>query len=156
MPEMKVPGPDHPITLAADPRRLQVVYNGHVIGDTRAALTLKEAAYKPVLYFPREDVAMEFFSRTELRTYCPYKGYANYFTILMDGDFADNAVWTYEEPYPAMEAIRGRVAFYPHFVEIHAVGGPAEVSEAILHTDDGAGSSQRDHWRPNVDEALDL
>ena len=158
MPEMKVPGPDHPITLAADPRRLQVVYNGHVIADSRNALTLKEATYKPVLYFPRGDVATEFFARTDRVTYCPYKGYANYFTILMDGNFADNAVWTYEDPYPAMEAIRGLVAFYPHYVEIHAVGGDdaAEVREAILHTDDGAGSSQRDHWTPNVDRALDL
>ena len=156
MPEMKVPGPDHPITIAADPRRLQVLYNGHVIADSRNALTLKEATYKAVAYFPREDVAMEFFSRTDRETYCPYKGYAHYYTILMDGDFADNAVWTYEDPYPAMEQIRGLVAFYPNFVEIHAVGEPHEVREAILHTDDGAGASQQAHWRSNVDKALDL
>ena len=158
MPEMKVPGPDHPITIAADPRRLQVVYNGHVIADSRDALTLKEATYKAVVYFPREDVAMEFFTRTDRETYCPYKGHAHYYTILMDGDFADNAVWTYEDPYPAMEAIRGRLAFYPNFVEVHAVGEAETppVREAILHTDDGAGASQQEHWPPNVNQALDL
>ncbi|HEY1753550.1 MAG TPA: DUF427 domain-containing protein [Caulobacteraceae bacterium] len=155
MPEMRVPGPDHPITVTANPKRLQVVYNGHVIADSAMALTLKEASYKPVDYFPREDVQMAYFSRTDRVTHCPYKGDAHYYTILMDGQFADNAVWTYEDPYPAMEAIRGRVAFYPNMIEIHEVADaarPDEVRETILHTDDGAGTSQRDHWATNVDE----
>jgi uncharacterized protein (DUF427 family) len=154
MPEMKIPGPDHPITLAANPQRIQVVYNGHVIADTRRALTLKEASYRPVIYFPREDVDMAFLTRTDHSTHCPYKGDASYFTLLMDGRFAENAVWTYETPYPAMEAIRGLLAFYPNQVEIREVGEAAQpdaVKEAILHTDDGAGQSQRERWAPTVD-----
>lgn len=155
MPEMKIPGPDHPISVTAAPGRVQARYNGHVIADSRTALTLKEASYKPVLYFPREDVEMAFFTRTDRVTYCPYKGEANYYTILMDGQFAENAVWTYEEPYPAMDQIRGRLAFYPDKVEVYEVEGEArtpvaEVREAILHTDDGAGQSQKDHWPPTV------
>jgi uncharacterized protein (DUF427 family) len=155
MPEMKIPGPDHPITIEANPERLQVVYEGHVIADSRSALTLREGGYKPVTYFPREDVDMAFFSRTDRTTHCPYKGEANYFTILMDGRFAENAVWTYEDPYPAMAAIRGRLAFYPHFVEIRDLGAadhPDQVREAILHTDDGAGQSQKDRWPPTADQ----
>lgn len=155
MPEMRVPGPDHPITIAANPKRLQVVYNGHVIADSETALTLKEATYKAVDYFDREDVDMAFFTRTDRVTHCPYKGDANYYTLVMDGQFAENAVWTYEEPYPAMDAIRGRLAFYPNMVEVREVDDaarPDEVREAILHTDDGAGQSQRDHWPPTVDE----
>ena len=153
MPEMKVPGPEHPITIAAKEARVQVAYQGHVIADSRRALELKEAAYKPVLYFPRDDVDMSYFSRTEHTTYCPYKGVANYFTLLMDGRFAENAVWTYESPYPAMEAIRGRVAFYPNQVDVYEVSGEDEaaVRDAILHTDDGSGESQRGHWRPTTD-----
>jgi len=154
MPEMKIPGPDHPITVAANPQRIQVVYNGHVIADTRRALTLKEASYRPVIYFPREDVDMAFLTRTDHSTHCPYKGDASYFTLLMDGRFAENAVWTYETPYPAMQAIRGLLAFYPNQVEIREVGEAAQpdvVKEAILHTDDGAGQSQREHWAPTVD-----
>jgi uncharacterized protein (DUF427 family) len=152
MPEMKVPGPDHPITIAAHPKRMQVVYNGHTIADSEKALILKEAAYKPAIYFPREDVDMAYFSRTDRVTYCPYKGEANYYTILMDGRFADNAVWTYEAPYPAMEAIRGHLAFYPDRVEFREAGDAASsdaVRETILHTDDGAGQSQREHWPPS-------
>ena len=153
MPEMKVPGPEHPITVAAAPSRYQVLYNGHVIVDSRDALLLKEAAYKPVLYFPREDADMAFFARTGHVTYCPYKGEARYFTLDMDGQIAENAVWTYEAPYPAMEQIRGRIAFYPNQVEIREVAGGLDddaVREAILHTDDGAGRSQREHWPPTA------
>jgi uncharacterized protein (DUF427 family) len=153
MPEMKIPGPDHPITVAANPKRIQALYNGHVIADPRKALTLKEASYRPVLYFPREDVEMAFLTRTDHSTHCPYKGDASYYTLLMDGRFAENAVWTYETPYPAMETIKDLLAFYPNQVEIREVGDalePGEVREAILHTDDGAGQSQKEHWAPTV------
>jgi uncharacterized protein (DUF427 family) len=153
MPEMKVPGPDHPITVTANPKRLQVVYNGHVIVDSERALTLQESTYPAVIYFPREDAEMAFFGRTDHKTHCPYKGDASYFSLNMDGRLAENAVWTYEEPYPAMAEIRGYLAFYPNQVEINDVGDaarPDAVREAILHTDDGAGTSQKDHWAPTV------
>jgi uncharacterized protein (DUF427 family) len=155
MPEMKIPGPDHPISVAANPKRLQVLYNGHVILDSERALTLQESTYPAVIYFPREDAEMAFFGRTDHKTHCPYKGDASYFSLSMDGRLAENAVWTYEEPYPAMEAIRGYLAFYPNQVEIRDVGEaarPEAVREAILHTDDGAGQSQKDHWAPTVDQ----
>jgi len=155
MPEPKIPGPDHPITVTATPKRMQVRYGDHVIADSAMALTLQESTYPAVIYFPREDVSMEFFSRTEKTTHCPYKGDANYYTILMDGRFADNAVWTYEHPYPAMESIQDRLAFYPNQVEIYEVGDAddaAAVKEAVLHTDDGAGSSQKEPWAPTVGE----
>lgn len=153
MPEIKVPGPDHPITVTAAPARYQVLYAGHVIVDSKNALSLKEASYKPVLYFPREDADMAYFARTAHTTHCPYKGDAHYFTLDMDGRIAENAVWTYEAPYPAMDVIRGRIAFYPNQVEIREVGAadrPDAVRDAILHTDDGAGRSQGPHAEPNV------
>jgi uncharacterized protein (DUF427 family) len=153
MPEMKLPGPDHPITISYNPKRVQIEHNGHVIADTRRALVLQEAGYKAVNYLPREDVDMSFFTPTERRTYCPYKGEASYFTILIDGAFAENAVWTYEDPYPAMAQIKDRLAFYPNQVTIHEIDvGDVEgaVRDAILHTDDGAGSSQREHWPPTA------
>ncbi|HEX3919798.1 MAG TPA: DUF427 domain-containing protein [Caulobacteraceae bacterium] len=148
---MKIPGPDHPITVTANPKRLQVSYNGHVIADTRTALTLQESTYPAVQYFDRADVEMSVLRRTEKTSYCPYKGEAHYFTLDMDGVFADDAVWTYETPYPAMEIIKERVAFYPNKVEIYEVEGdvpadPAAIRDTILHTDDGAGSSQKEHW----------
>src|SRR5207253_698120 len=118
---MKTPGPDHPITITPATSRWRAFFNGHVIADTNDALVLKEADYPAVVYFPREDVSMEYMSRTERQTTCPYKGHAAYYSILMDGQFAENAVWTYEEPYPAMTPIAGRLAFYPDKVEVYEV-----------------------------------
>jgi len=154
MPEMKIPGPDHPITVTANPKRLQVLYQGHVIVDSAKALTLQESTYPAAIYFPSEDAEMSFFGRTDHQTHCPYKGDASYFSLNMDGHLAENAVWTYEEPYPAMESIRGLLAFYPNQVEIVEVGDaarPDAIREAILHTDDGAGQSQKEHWAPTVE-----
>ena len=121
MPEMKVPGPDHPITITAHPKRVQAVYNGHVIADSEKALILKEAAYKPVVYFPRESVDMAYFSRTDRVTHCPYKGDANYYSVVSAGKVLENAIWTYEAPYPAMTEISGHLAFYPDKVKIEEV-----------------------------------
>ena len=53
----------------------------------------------------------------------PYKGQASYWSIYMDGRLAENSVWAYEDPYPAMAALRGRVAFYPNVVEVYEVEG---------------------------------
>ena len=146
---IKTPGPDHPITVTGHAGRLQALFHGHVIADSSAALMLKEATYKPVAYFPREDVEMAVMGKTTLDTYCPYKGHASYFTIERDGVIAENAVWTYETPHPGMEIITGRVAFYPNVVEIVEVAedhvGPS-VAEAVKHTDAGGGASQGEHW----------
>ena len=104
---MKIPGPDHPITLAPAAKRWRARFAGHVIADSANALVLQEASYPPVIYFPREDVEIGYLSRTARGTHCPYKGDASYFTLHMDGQFAENSVWTYETPFPAMEQIAG-------------------------------------------------
>jgi uncharacterized protein (DUF427 family) len=109
---------DHPITLAPIAERVRVVWRGRTIGDTRGALELVEAGYKPVAYIPREDVDMSLLARTERITTCPYKGEANYYSIT-DGEYADdNAVWTYETPKPDVGEIASFLAFYPSRVEI--------------------------------------
>ena len=146
---MKIPGPDHPITITGNPRRVRALFEGHVIAETRAALTLQEANYPPVQYFPRADVAMEFLGRTTHTSHCPYKGDASYFTISRDGRVAENKVWVYEEPYDAVAAIRGHLAFYPDAVEIVEIddGETADTLRDIIeHTDSGSGQSQLERW----------
>jgi uncharacterized protein (DUF427 family) len=114
---MKVPGPDHPITIMANPARVVVTIAGRVVADTRAALTLREAAYKPVQYIPRQDVDMSLLERTSHATYCPYKGDCAYYSIPLGGERSVNAVWSYEAPFPAVAAIKDHVAFYPNRVD---------------------------------------
>src|SRR6202166_1929906 len=79
--QIKIPGPDHPITIEANPSRVVVKVGGKVIADTRDALTLREASYPSVQYIPRRDVDMAALTRSEHRTYCPYKGDASYYSI---------------------------------------------------------------------------
>jgi uncharacterized protein (DUF427 family) len=147
---MKIPGPDHPITIAFNPKRVQVLFGGHLIADTAAALILQEADYPAMPYIPRADAEMSVLARTDHHTHCPYKGEASYFSISRDGRTAENAVWSYEEPYPAMEQIRGMLAFYPNQVEIVEIDQGADaVGEVIEHTDSGAGQSQLEHWPAN-------
>ncbi|WP_209540819.1 DUF427 domain-containing protein [Variovorax sp. 1615] len=109
---IKIPGPDHPITVAPNPARVVVTLAGHTIADTRAALTLREASYPAVQYIPRADVDMSLLERSTHTTYCPYKGECNYFSIPAGGERSVNAVWTYESPYDAVAGIKDHVAFY--------------------------------------------
>src|ERR1700710_1187778 len=90
---MKLPGPDHPITITANPKRIRVLADGVVIADTTHALTLKEASYPAVQYVPRSDANMALLARTERTTHCPYKGDASYFSINADGKTLENAIW---------------------------------------------------------------
>jgi uncharacterized protein (DUF427 family) len=114
---IKVPGPDHPIAIERNPKRVVITAAGLVVADTRDALVLREAGYPPVQYVPRKDVNMALLERTQHATYCPYKGDCSYFSIPLGGDRSANAVWTYEAPYPAVMLIKDHLAFYPDRVD---------------------------------------
>ena len=114
---MKIPGPDHPISIDANPSRVVVTVGGKVIADSRDALTLREATYPAVQYIPRQDVDMLALKRSKHTSYCPYKGEASYYDIPAGGDRSLNAVWTYETPFEAMAQIKDYVAFYTDRVD---------------------------------------
>lgn len=114
---IRIPGPDHPITIEPNPQRLTVTVAGRVIADTRAALVLREANYGPVQYVPRRDVDMSQLQRTDHSTYCPYKGDCAYYSIAVGGERSINAVWTYESPHAAVASIKDYLAFYPSRVD---------------------------------------
>jgi len=114
---IKIPGPDHPISIERNSGRVVVSVAGRIIADTREALTLYEAHYPPVQYIPRKDVDMARLARTDRTTYCPYKGDAAYFSIAVGGERSIDAVWTYETPYAAVAGIKDHLAFYPDRVD---------------------------------------
>lgn len=114
---IRIPGPDHPITIKADPSRVRVIVAGKTIADSRNALVLQEASYPPVHYIPRADLDMGLVERTSHSSYCPYKGEANYFSIPVGGARSINAIWTYEAPHDAVAEIRDHVAFYPDRID---------------------------------------
>ena len=115
---MKVPGPDHPIYITPSGKHIRVTAGDIVVADTTRAVTLKEATYPEVFYIPRSDANMDAVTRTERVTHCPYKGDANYYSIKTADKVLDNAIWTYETPFPAMAEIKDYLAFYPDKVKI--------------------------------------
>ena len=115
--QIKLPGPDHPISIQRNPARVVVSAAGRVVADTDNALTLREADYPAVQYIPREDVDFSQLERTDHATYCPYKGECSYYSVPAGGEKSVNAVWTYEDPYPAVAQIKGHVAFYPDRID---------------------------------------
>jgi uncharacterized protein (DUF427 family) len=121
--EIKIPGPDHPITIEPTGSRVVARVGGHVVADTTRALTLQEASYPSVQYIPLEDVDQSLLASSDTQTYCPYKGDASYYSIALpsqqgsDVNLTD-AVWVYREPYASVSPIANHVAFYPDRVEV--------------------------------------
>ena len=132
--QIRIPGPNHPISIRRNPARVVVSVAGSVVADTRNALTLREAEYPPVQYIPGEDVDFSQLERTDHATYCPYKGDCNYYSVPAGGRKSVNAVWSYEDPFPAVSQIKGHVAFYPDRV--------GEIVEQLSTTRESSKSSR--------------
>ncbi len=109
--------PDHRIVTGRAGRRVRVTFNGEVIADTRDAVKLEESNHGTVYYVPRQDVKMDRLTRTDHRSHCPFKGDASYYTLSSGQRTEQNAVWSYEQPYDEVQAIKGLLAFYPDKVD---------------------------------------
>ncbi|OYV24205.1 MAG: hypothetical protein B7W97_00645 [Mycobacterium sp. 20-66-4] len=117
--EVLEPSAGHPIAVEPTKGRVQVRINGELVADTTAALELREASIPAVQYIPLVDVVSELLTRTDTTSYCPFKGDANYYSVTTSaGDTVEDAIWFYEQPFPAVAQIAGHVAFYPNKAEI--------------------------------------
>ena len=114
---VKIPGPQHMITVEKHAGRVVVKLGDTVIADSGDALALFEDKHDPVYYIPRKDADMSQLLRTEHVSYCAYKGEANYYSLPLGGERSVNAVWTYETPFDAVAAIKEHLAFYPERVD---------------------------------------
>ncbi|MFB1294192.1 DUF427 domain-containing protein [Mycobacterium sp. pW049] len=112
------PTASHPITVTPTGKHVVVRVRGEVVAETDAALTLQESSYPAVHYVPMDDVAAELLRPSDTETYCPYKGDASYFDVVVDEDTVSDAIWTYRQPYPAVAQIAGHVAFYPDKADV--------------------------------------
>ncbi|MGH3560621.1 MAG: DUF427 domain-containing protein [Mycobacterium sp.] len=113
------PTAEYPITVAPTGRHVTVRVGGQVVADTDNALTLEESRHPAVQYIPLSDVNQEMLTRTDTSTYCPFKGDASYYSVTTGtGSTVEDVIWTYEQPFPAVAAIAGHVAFYPDKADI--------------------------------------
>lgn len=120
---VKIPGPDHPITITPTAGTVTVTVGDTVVASSAHALTLQEASYPPVQYLRREDVDMTRFTPTDHTTYCPYKGTCVYFSIPAGGAKSVNAIWSYQDPHDAVAVIKNYLAFYPDRVDAIEIKG---------------------------------
>ena len=91
---------------------------GSILAETRAALVMHEEGYDPVIYFPREDVGMEFLERSDTTTTSPHKGDATHYDIVGKSGVIRDAAWSYEAPKAGAEEIAGHIAFYADKVTV--------------------------------------
>ena len=115
--EIRIPGPDHPITISPAEGKVRVTVAGRIVAESTRGLQLEEKGYPPVYYLPRSDADMSLLVRTTHYTYCPYKGDCTYYSIPIGRTKSEYAVWTYENPYEAVADIKDHLAFYPARVD---------------------------------------
>ena len=115
--EIKIPGPDHPITISPFEGKVRVTVAGRIVAESTRTLRLEEKGYPPVYYLPRSDADISLLVRTTHYTYCPYKGDCTYYSIPVGEARSEYAVWTYEKPHEAVTEIKERLAFYPSRVD---------------------------------------
>ena len=120
--EMKLPGPDHQISIAPSSDRVVVRSGETTIADSQSTLVLLETNHPPVRYIPLVDVDRSLLAPSDLSTYCPYKGDASYYSIIDGQERGTDAVWFYDQPYPAVAQIKDHVAFYTDRVEFTVNG----------------------------------
>jgi uncharacterized protein (DUF427 family) len=83
--QIKVPDAGHPISIDVGTVRVVARVGDTVIADTSAALTMREAGYPPVHYIPLDDVVPGMLRTSASDSYCPYKGDASYYDVVLPG-----------------------------------------------------------------------
>ena len=100
--------------------------DGVLLASSTRAKVMYETRLGPTVYFPAEDVIADMGVKSDLQTFCPFKGTANYRDLVLDGAPLRNAVWSYDEPLPESLGIQGYVGF------MSAVGVDLDLGENTL------------------------
>lgn len=91
---------------------------GAVLAESNNALELTEGDNSPVIYFPREDIAMAFLDVSNEVSQCPHMGSAHYYSIDTKSQTLRNAAWSYETPVEGMSRIKDHIAFHANNADI--------------------------------------
>jgi len=105
--------PDYRIDIEACEKSIRVIYDGKTIADSQHSLLLKEQDHAPVYYFPRKDVRMDLLHPTAKTTFCPFKGEANHWALIIGEQHIAVAAWSYGAPFNEVKKIKAYIAFYP-------------------------------------------
>ncbi|EAQ67230.1 hypothetical protein MED121_14924 [Marinomonas sp. MED121] len=122
----KAPGfidnPLHKIVITPSNTTAKVSYEGHVIAMSSHLLILDEAGLSKVVYIPVKDIKMSLLAENQHKTYCPYKGHASYWSLMLEKKTIENLAWGYKSPFLECESLINHLAFYQNKVEIELIG----------------------------------
>jgi len=86
---------------------MKAIWNGEVVAESDATIVVEGNHY-----FPADSIRRKFFSSSEQKSVCPWKGEASYYDLVVGEKRNAGAAWFYPEPKPAAAEIRGRIAFW--------------------------------------------
>ena len=104
--------PAYRVDLEVSTRLVRVTFGNEEVARSDAALLVRETAHTPVYYFRQADVRMDLMALTDYSTHCPFKGDASYWTIQAGDKVAEDAVWSYRDPYDEVARLKDHVAFF--------------------------------------------
>lgn len=90
--------------------------------DTLHSYRVLETSHPPVFYFASRDVACQL-EVSGRRSFCEWKGEADYLDVVSGDVVARRAAWTYPDPSPGFEDIAGYIAFYPSLMDACTLDG---------------------------------
>ena len=96
---------------------IELIFNGVVVADSVDTMIVIEAHRPSVMYFPREDVKLEYLTPSYLTAECKWKGKAQFVTIEIAKRKIENVGWYYPEPEPLYTELKNHIAFYPHLMD---------------------------------------
>jgi uncharacterized protein (DUF427 family) len=108
-------------------RRVVVGVDGLELARSERPVLLFETDLPTRFYLPREDVRLDRLVPGAGSSHCPYKGFAREYWDLPASDGREGitgVAWSYTDPYPAVQAVAGRIAFYDELVDVELDGEP--------------------------------
>ena len=115
---------DYPRPPLVEPvgRPVRVLFNNVLVADSQAALRVLETSHPPTIYIPPDDVRGELLRPETGRSFCEFKGLAQYWSLAVGARQSLRAAWSYPDPAPGYEGLRDHLSFYPSRVEACFIG----------------------------------
>ena len=104
--------PYHRVDMVQSSRHVEVLIDGVKVADTKRPYLLFETSIQTRYYIPKEDINFDYLTATDSQTICPYKGFASYYNVTVNGETYEDVVWTYLDPIPEAPKLKGQLSFW--------------------------------------------
>ncbi len=103
-------------------RHVKISHAGEVVAETTKPVLLFETGVSTRFYVPAVHVRLDFLTRSDRSSSCPYKGFASYYSITVRRNELENSAWTYQSPFSSVTAIAGMICFYTNRLVVEVDG----------------------------------